>query len=126
MCPPSPSPSPLSPFLPGDKFRHTHANARTHTHHDSPTHIRTEGKEKNPDDEEKEEEEGYLHIDTEDAHTETHSPPMLVIEHQPTFVPYYDAKETRFLRVFIVFIIAWSATITSCLGPYFPLYAKEK
>jgi len=27
----------------------------------------------------------------------------------------------RMLRFFITFSITWSATITSCLGPYFPL-----
>ncbi|KAM3568976.1 hypothetical protein VYU27_008909 [Nannochloropsis oceanica] len=30
----------------------------------------------------------------------------------------------RMLRFFITFSITWSATITSCLGPYFPLYVK--
>ena len=30
------------------------------------------------------------------------------------------------LRAFLMTCVAWSATVTTCLGPFFPLYMKEK
>lgn len=31
----------------------------------------------------------------------------------------------RLLRAFLMMCVAWSATVTTCLGPFFPLYMKE-
>ena len=51
-----------------------------------------------------------------DSPTTSSSPPLT----SPTTTPSF-----RLLRAFLMMCVAWSATVTTCLGPFFPLYMKE-
>ncbi len=39
---------------------------------------------------------------------------------------FFKPNVSTGLRLFILFAITWSATMTTCLGPFFPIYMRER